>query len=497
MIIVMAVSLFTGRVILQKLGITDYGIYNVVGGVITMIGVLKGLLAGSTSRFITVAIGKGDKELTRKTFCLCLEMYMILCIIIVFLAETFGLWFLNNKLVIPEERIEAANWVYQFTILSMVNGLLAGPYNATILSREKMKIYAYISVFEAFYKLAIVYLLSFFSFDRLIFYAFLILFGEVIVRMIYRTYCIRKFPECHFKFYMDKVMFKEILSYSTWNLFGTTSLLVKGQGLNLLLNVFFNPAVNAARGIAYSINTSINHFVTNFFTAVRPQIIKYYVQDDNKNMFKLVLRSSKMSYFLIFVLSLPIIIETPFIINLWLGQLPEHVVIFTRYIIAISAIEGIVLPIDATAQAVGKLSVYQSIIGILIMFNIPVSYILLKYGFPPITVFVVSLIITICSVFLRLILIKKLVKFSIFLYIKEVILKCILVTIISSVLPLSIKTLFPNKWYISIFICFVCIISTVFTIYCFGLKHEEKETVKKITHNKILKYHGKNNQIRN
>ena len=457
MFLVMLISLYTSRVILQSLGVVDYGIYNAVAGVMAMIGILKGVMAGSSSRFITFALGRNDLVLGQKYFSICLTVYMALSILIVLISETFGLWFLNTQMTIPEDRLVAANWIYQFSILSIVNGLLAGPYSATIISHENMSLYAYIGIFESVYKLCIAFALTIAPFDRLILYGFLILMGEIVVRMVYRTYCYKRYPESHYRFYREKALYKEILSFSIWNMFGSVSTMIKGQGLNILLNIFFNPVVNAARAIAYQVNGVLNTFVHNFYTAVRPQITKYYSQGDKENLFKLIFRTSKLNFFLILLISLPLMLEAPFIINLWLGQLPDNVVVFFRYIVLISALEGMQDPLMTTAQATGKIARYQIIVGVTTMMIIPISYILLKLGAQPVIVFQVSLFIAIICLIFRVILLKKMCDFPVAEYFKQVLLNALSVAILSVFVPLIIHINIDTCLFRVLVVCCVSI----------------------------------------
>lgn len=477
MFIMMAIGLFTSRVILQTLGVEDYGIYNVVGGIVAMMGILNGSMASSIQRYLSFELGKRDAEQLKKTFSVCFFIYIFMSIVFVILAETIGLWFLNNKLVIPDDRMYAANWVYQFTIISVVNQLLVNPYNASIIAHERMNIYAYISILEAALKLFIVYLLLIIPLDRLITYGFLYLVLSLSITMIYRIYCIRKFEECHIHWYNEKHLYKQLLSYSGWNLFGAAAGVVKGQGLNILLNMFFNPSVNAARGIAYQINTQISHFFSNFYTAVRPQIIKYYAQGDMGNMLNLVFRSSKFSYYLILLISLPIIIETPFIVNIWLGQLPEHVVIFTRLIIAITAIDAMANPLMTTAHATGRIAFYQASVGTMTIMIIPVSYIFLKNGFSPDVVFIISLITSVICLFMRLGIVKWLVDFPVWIYIKDVFGSAMLVTITSSILPIYLHISMMESWGTVMANCSLCVICTIVSVYSFGINKHERELV--------------------
>ena len=487
MLFIMVVSLFTSRVILKTLGVEDFGIYNVVGGVVAMMGMLNSSMSSSTIRYLTYEMGTGNKELLAQIFSMCLQIFMLIAIIFVILAETVGLWFLNTQLVIPEERMLAANWVYQFSIISVVNQLLVNPYNASIISHERMNIYAYMSIFEVLLKLLIVYLLLIISYDRLIVYGFLFMMLSLLMTMAYRVYCIRNFEECHYHVNKDEKLFKQLVSYSGWNLFGSVSYFVKGQGLNVLINMFFNPSVNAARGIAYQINHAINQFVSNFYTAVKPQITKYYAQGDIENMENLVFRSSRLSFFLILLLSLPIIIETPQIVQLWLGQLPEYVVPFVRLIIIISAVEGIATPLMTVAHATGKIALYQGLVGTATILIIPISYFVLKMGSSPISVFVVSLVVAIICLFLRLFIVKRLVNFPFWEYTYKVFLKALFITGISLPVPLFIHVKLEDSFASLCMSVFFCLLNTLLIIYYVGLEKNEKNYILKNIKNKIKK----------
>lgn len=301
---------------------------------------------------------------------------------------------------------------------------------------------------------------------------------------IYFFYCNKKYQESRYSFYWDTPLFKQLLSYTGWNLFGSLSGVAKGQGLNILLNIFFNPSVNAARGIAYQVNTVVSQFFTNFYTAVRPQITKYYAQQDLNSMFKLVYRSSKMSFFLILLISLPLIIEAPYIIQLWLGQLPEYVVPFMRLIVVITAVDAMASPLMTTAHATGKIALYQFLVGTANILNIPISYLFLYLGYTPVVVFQISLVIAVTSIFLRLWIVKRLVDFPVMDYICKVIFKCILVTVLSSLIPVAVYNLVTDNLNGFIIVCFITFISTIFATYYVGLDRNERlfvlEFVKKI-----------------
>ena len=486
MLIIMLVTLYMSRIVLQVLGVNDFGIYNVVGGVVAMMGVLKGAMATATTRFITFELGRDDKEQLRKTYCISIMIYAVISLIFIVLAETIGLWFLNTQLTISDARMYAANWVYQFTIIAVVVEMMAQPYNAVVIAHEKMSFFAVMSIVEIVLKLLFVFSLKIIPYDSLVLYGFFMMLTSIIVRIAYNVYCKSHFAECKFKIYKDPILFKRILTYSGWNLFGSASTIVKGQGLNILLNMFFNPAVNAARGIAYQINSAISQFSQNFYTAVRPQITKYYAQGDLLNMYKLVYRSGKLSFYLNLILGVPLIIETPYIINLWLGQVPDYVVLFSRLIIVISMVDAMSHPLMTSIQATGNVAVYQSVVGVMNILNLPVSYFFLKYGYPPAIVFYISLVITIVSQFVRLIIVKRnIASFPFVEYILKVYGVCLIVSVISMIAPIFVHKIVERTFLGALLVCFLSLISVLSTVYYIGLNKDEKKFVIKMIKSKL------------
>ena len=367
MIVVMFITLFTSRVILKALGVDDFGIYNVVGGVVTMMAVVNNAMAVSTQRYLTFELGKGDMQQFKKVFSTCMTIYIALAILLLILAETVGLWFVNTKLVIATDRLYAANVVYQFAIFSSICAMIQIPYNAAIISHEKMDAFAYIGIVEAAMKLTIAYVLFISPIDKLSLYGGLTFISSFAIIMTYRMYCVKKFKETQYSFMWDKALTKQLISYSGWNLFGALSGVAKGQGLNFLINIYFGPSVNAARGIAYQLNHAITMLFSNFYTAVRPQITKYYAQNNLCEMYNLIYCSSKLSFLLIMVCSLPLIIEAPTIIQLWLGQTPDYVVIFVRIIVLISAIDAMSTPLMTAIHATGDIKLYQFTVGMIMI----------------------------------------------------------------------------------------------------------------------------------
>jgi len=483
MFIVMGVSLFTSRVILQVLGVEDFGIYNLVGGVVAMMGVINSVMTAATNRFIAYELGRGDQDQLKKTFSVCLSIYILISIIFLIIAEALGVWFVNTQLTIPEERMGAANWVYQFSIAAVIVHLLQNPFNATLIAHERMNVYAYISVVEAIAKLAIVYMLMISPIDKLIMYGLLMLIVTISITGCYAGYSMKHYPESRYRFVWDAPLFKRLISYSGWSMFGALGGMFKGQGLNVLLGMFFNPSVNAARGIAYQINNVVKQFFTNFYTAVRPQITKYYAKGQIDEMMNLVFKSSKLSYYLILLLSLPIIVETPAIIQLWLGQLPENVVPFVRLIILITAIDCTSNPIMTTAQATGNIKLYQFVLGMLLILNVPVSYVALKLGASPVAVFEISLAICCIEFFTRLWLVNRVIDFPIRRYLTEVCGRVLIVTILSALIPVLIHNYLVDGIWWSLANCALTCMCTILIIYFVGTTKGEKEFI----HNILIK----------
>ena len=487
MFFIMAVTLYTSRVVLNVLGVVDFGIYNVVGGVVAMMGLFNSAMSVATQRYLTFELGKGDQVRLKQVFSMCFTIFILLALLILFLAETAGLWFLNAKLVIPISRMSAANWLYQYSILTCIAALFVAPYNAAIIAHEKMDVYAYVGIIEVLLKLGVVFLLEYISFDRLPVYGFFLFLAQVVVTGLYAVYSIRYYAECRYRFYWEKSLFRELLSYSGWNIFGSLAALAKGQGLNILLNMFFTPTVNAARGIAYQINTAVTLFFTNFYTAVKPQVIKYYSQGELMDMFKLVFRSSKMSFYLILLISLPIIIETPFIIQLWLGQLPNYVVGFTRLIIVVSAIDALATPLMTVAHATGHIKLYQSLVGTMVIMNVPISYVFLKLGFSPYIVFYISIFISIACLFTRLWIVHRLMPFPVKDYVVKVFGNSLTVGLMASLLPVLLHSLLDTSLAAVVAVCLVSLVSSCLCVYYVGLERDERLFVLQIVRKKLLK----------
>lgn len=470
----MLVSLYTSRVILQTLGVEDYGVYNVVGGVITMFTFLNSAMSSATSRYITFEIGKGNMEQLKKVFSTALQIHAAIALLIVTLGETVGLWFLMNELVIPDGRMEAAMWVYQCSIVTAVVTIMSVPYNADIIAHEKMSAFAYISVLEIILKLAIVYLLVVLPFDKLKVYAVLVLMVGLLIRYIYTRYCHKHFEESHYIHRIDKPLLKEMSSFAGWSFWGNLAGILYTQGLNMMLNIFFGPVVNAARGIATQIQSVVTQFVTNFQMALNPQITKTYASGELDKMHSLMFRSARFSFMLLFFLSLPILIETDYILTLWLGIVPENTAIFARIIIAISMMCTIANPCVIANQATGKVKVYQSVVGGLLLLILPISYIVLKLGAPAYSVFVVHFCVESVAQFARMYMLRNMIVLPLLLYVKNIYLPIMGVVLLSLVLPMLVYNNMQEGLIRFLMVGMTCVVSVAMTSLFIGMTRNER-----------------------
>lgn len=392
MFIMMAVGLFTSRIILDALGASDYGIYNVVGGLVTMFSVLTGAMSVATSRFLTFALGVGDKEQLRKTFVTSVNIHLLIALAMIVIAEIVGIWFLNNKLNIPADRMGAANIVLQFSIATFVINLINVPYSSSIISHEKMGIYAYFSLYDVFVKLAIVYVLYVASSDRLVIYAFLLCLANLTTQIIYWIYCKRKFEECRYSFCLDKELLKKMFGFIGWAFWGNAAVVAKDQGMTLLLNIFCGTIVNAAQGVANQVNATVTRFVSNFMTAVNPQITKQYASGDYESMNRLIIRSTKFSAFLMLLLIIPIIVNIDDLLGIWLVEVPVHTSSFVSLILFYSFVDCFTSGLITGILANGKIKKYEIALTITYAANILFAYLALKNGMLPEVLYVLLIV---------------------------------------------------------------------------------------------------------
>lgn len=477
-ILILAISLYTSRVVLNALGATDYGLYNVVGGIIVFFSFISNALSNSASRYIAYAIGTHDTKEINKTFGSFLSLYYCLAVGILILGETIGLWFVHNYLTIPGDRFTAALWVYHFSIVSVVMGLLYVPYNCLIVAHERMSAFAYISIMEAILKLGIALLLSVVPFDKLIFYAALILALGVFIRFVYILYCRRNFSESSSKCVWDKKLFTEILKYSGWVLFGSLAFTTYTQGLNVLLNIFFGPIVNAARGIAVQIQSATQNFIIGFQTAMYPQIIKSYAQNNLSRMYVLLHTVCKGSFFLFYIIALPFLLKTSIILELWLKDVPDYTVPFTCCILVFSMLRSLTNEINHAVQATGKIKVYQLVDGLMGLSILPLSYIVLKFfHVNPVVVFIVLVVVELMTVIARIRIGIPQIGDSIYKYFTDVILPVLYVSIIGVIAPAIVSLLTKDSLMGFIYVTMSVVLWSVPVVYYLGLNKQEKTMI--------------------
>ena len=473
----MLISLYTSRKILEALGVSDFGIYNVVGGVITMLTFFNGSMSVATQRFLTVELGKKDRGNYNRIFNMTVLIHIGLAALVLIVAETVGLWFVNTYLNIPVGRMSAANWVYQASVLSTILSIVQTPYHASIVSHEHMHIYAYVGLGESFGKLFLVFLLIVYPYDRLIFWGFIMFFFQFMMAIIYRLYCIRQFPECKLRLKWDSSIFSSMLKFTGWNMFGTVAWLLKDQGVNVLINIFGGPVANAARGVSCQISGAVQGLTGGFQSAVNPQITKRYVANDSEATCRLLCESSKISYFLLFIIALPVMMEADFVLKLWLVEVPPMASLFTRIILIESLLSALGNPMIVSLMATGNIKWYQIVVGSSLLFIVPVAYLFLKLGCPIETALIVSALFFFLGDVLRLIFCKKQIGLSLRLYGVKVVVPIFCVTILSLILPLFIHYNMSEGWSRLIISTVVsCTIVAVF-IYTIGLTVTERNFI--------------------
>ena len=475
--VMMIISFFTARITLEALGVVDYGINNVVGGLVSMFSLISNSLSSSVSRFMTFGLGKGDKKELNTIFSTSVNIHIILAIVVVVAIETIGIWFLNNKMVIPADRLYAAHWVLQCSTLMFAIGLLSVPYNAAIIAHERMGVYAYFTLFDAFARLAIIFAIKYYGGDKLILLAIISLIPPLIKQLYYWHYSKKNFEECTYHAVWNKRVFKEMFGFAGWNVIGASSAQMKDQGVNIAINMFTGPAINAARGIAMQINGIVGQFIGNFMVAINPQITKEYAAGNYERMHKLIFSGTRFSYFLFMSLSIPIIFEIERILYIWLGQVPEHTVLFTRLALILNLSDIISNTLITAQLATGKIRNYQIIVGGTQMMNFPISYILLRMGvFPEITIIVAIFISQICLLE-RLLFLRKMVHLPSLRYFKEVYLNLIVVTVLSVAVPGILYFSIENEALQFFAVCISSVITSAAVTYAIGLQRNERVLV--------------------
>lgn len=503
MAITMLVQLYTSRVVLQTLGVTDYGIYNVVGGIVSMFSFLNAAMTTSTQRYLTFELGRGNMQKLKEVFFTSVNIHLIIAIVITLLAETIGLWFFYNKMIIPPERLTAAFWVFQISILTTFIAIMSYPYNAAIIAHERMSAFAYISVAETVLKLLVVYLLLIGDFDKLILYAVLLGIVQLGIRFCYSNYCSRHFEETHY-FRMlrqgswrrreqvndpkQPSLFKEMLAFAGWNVWGNLAAILFSQGLNLLLNMFFGPVVNAARAISTQVQSAIFLFSANFQTALNPQITKTYACGQFSEMHRLIYRSSKFTFILLFIPGLMVFLEAPTILRIWLGTVPDYTVIFLRITLIIMMIDATANPLMTAAAATGEVRKYQSIIGGILLSIVPISYLVLKCGGAPWSVFIVHLAVCVIAYVSRLFIIRPLIQLRIREFINHVVLRLLLIAVVSFVPVFLLQSVLPSSLSSSLVVLLASFLLSTCLSYFFGLDRQERHFIQSKAKSLIQKF---------
>lgn len=484
-VLVMLISLYTSRVVLNELGVEDYGIYNVVGGTIAMFGIVSGSLANAISRFITYELGRGNQGFLNDVFCTSINIQLVIAFFVILLGETLGLWFLNSQMNIPPDRYVAANWVFQCALLSFVINLLCLPYNACVIAHERMTAFAYIGMLDAFLKLIIVIFLPFFFFDKLIVYSLLLVLSALLICIVYVVFCKYNFKECHYRFVFKRSLIRKMAGFSVWQFLTNTCWIVNNQGLNILSNLYFGVAINAARGIATQVDGAINQFIGNFTTALNPQIVKSYASQDRKRLFDLICLGSKYSYFMFLIISMPVFYEAEIILQLWLKQVPENTLSFLRIVIIASMTNMLGNTSVMACQATGNLRLYAILVSVVGYMVFPLTWILFEVGFPAEAAYYSFALLFTVLIFVRLYVMNRLFSFPPSLFIRQVLAKIVVVTIVALLIPSIIAFMMSESMIRLVIMCLVCSLSSILSIYFVGLSNRERIKVSNYVFNKI------------
>jgi len=486
-ILVMLVSLYTVRVLLGILGVEDYGIYNVVGGLVVMFSFLNSAMTQATQRFLNFAMGQNDTEQVRNVYSISFLIHILIAVVVIILAETAGLWFFYNWLNIPIERQSAAFVAYQFSVVATAIGIFLVPYRATIIAYEKMSFFAMISIVEVFFKLGIVFLLPFIFFDKLTVYAFLVAIVGLVLFFLHKVYCNKMFETAHFRYCRDKQLFQHLIGFSGWLVFGQFANVCRNQGINVLINIFHGVILNAAMGIANQVNTAVYTFVTNFQTAVRPQIIKSYAAKEYDIFMQLIFRSSKASFYLLFLFFLPLYINADFVLQVWLkNNVPEYSIIFTRLILFYSLEIAIGYPLAMSVEATGNIKKYQIVVSSLIIINLPLSLLFLWLGFNPAWVLIIKIGLSFLVLVWRIFYSSKYLNLSIINFLREVIVPILVIAGVSSIVTTFLTNFFID-WTKLILSCIVSTISIGCLVYYVGINKQERVLLRNWINIKIKK----------
>lgn len=465
------VSLYSSRLILQALGVDNYGIYNAVGGFVSMFWLVSGSLSTAISRFLNYEMGRKDEEKLAKVFSMSLIIMIILSAVVLLLAETVGIWFLNERMTIPPGREKAAFWVFQLSVLTVMSGFTVSPFNSAIISHEKMGVYAYIGITEVCLRLAIALFLAYghYRSDELILYALLWFVVTISLQIFTRAYAVYHFKECRLRWVFDKGLFKELFGFASWSFLGSISGTLSGQGINMILNVVFGPAVNTARGLASTVNQVVMMFINNFTLALNPQVTQSYASGDTDYMKSLIYRGTRFSFYILFIIAFPLILETRFVISLWLNEVPAHTVNFVRLLLItnINIILAIIFAMGIRAS--GKIQYYQICTCSLAILEFALAYVMMHAGFAPEWIYFISIFITTVSLIATLLIFTRLLKVSILEIVKNVYLKVVLVALTSVIIPIPVFLSMDYGWprlLTTVPLCIACCAASIYWIGC-------------------------------
>lgn len=471
MVVMILVSLYTSRIVLEALGVSDYGIYNVVGGVIGMLGYANSLLAGGISRFLTIGLGEGDVNKLKSTFSTTLSISFISSALVLLLGETVGLWFVNTQMNIPAERMVAANWVYQCALTSSCLAIIQSPYTASVISHERMNVYAYMSLFDAMIKLLIVYLLVMFSYDKLITYTILLLFANILNIIIYRIYCLRQFHECRsLKLTLDKSLFKEMFSYNSWNMVGGLAGVLANHGINIIVNIFFGTVVNAARGIANQVQTLFNTLYGNFQMAANPQLIKYYAQKDMHGMHNLAINTSRYCGYLLLCAVVPTAVNIDGLLAIWLKEVPPYTADFSICCMIYSLSMAIDAPLGNSIHAVGRMKWPNLSTALVNMCVFPMTYIAFAFGGHPAWGYILHICSVLICTGIDLFMVKQFINFPVIRFVNSAILPVWGMLLLTLVIPIISRYYIGNGSLLATTCCCsISLVATLLTIFFLGL----------------------------
>lgn len=482
----MAVSLYTSRVVLATLGVDDYGVYNVVGGIVMFLSFLNTSMAGATQRFLNVELGRGGKVGVKRIFSNALVIHIAIALAVVVLAETVGVWFLNNYMRITPNRMEAANYVFQFSIATMVTTIISVPYNAVIIANEKMSAFAYISIVEVTLKLLLVLLLVYSPVDKLVTYAALMFLVSVVVQLIYVIYCKHRFEECRAnRFKPNKGIVKQMMSFSLWTVVGALASIGHGQGISIVLNMFFGVIVNAAFGIANQVNRVLSSFAANFMTALNPQIVKTYAAGELQDMHKLVARGCRMGFLMVSFFVVPITVEAPMLLGLWLKEVPAYTVDFVRLVLIITLFNSFANPLSTAQGATGNIKNYQIVLTTLGLLHIPIVWLCFAQGLNPNYAMYVYLVIVLLEQAFRIVFVSRSISMRIIPFVKDFLLRCGAVFILSFTFTAMLHGNLPNDIFMSFIVCAMGALCVALLSFAFGIDHEERQGIIRIVRAKI------------